>query len=244
VSSILQLRNLIAYVVCKLVDMEASFGKTKLVKLLYLIDVENYRLFSHTLTGLDWVFYHYGPYAFEVDQTLKELDLDIPQEEVLTGAGHKATVFRPSWDADAEFESQASSVEKLMVDRVIAEWGLEELNPILSHVYFHTEPMKDARRGEVLDFAKIQKLPSLRIASRPSAVVSTREEELREKFQRVRVERWQQVHQRLDPEPRLDDTFWRAITHLDSEEQYSVPRGDIELMEEFKGQLRDQAELE
>lgn len=243
-SSMLQLRSLIAYVVWKLVDMEASFGKTKLVKLLYLIDVENYRLVSRTLTGLDWVFHHYGPYAFEVEQTLKELDLDIPQEEVLTGSGHKAIVFRPSWDADAEFEEQASNIEKLVVDRTVAEWGLDELNPILSYVYFHTEPMKDARRGEVLDFAKIQKLPGLRIASRPSAVVSTREEELRGKFQKVRAERWQQVHQRLDPKPRLDDTFWRAVTYLDSAEQYSVPRGDIELAEEFKGQLRDQAELE
>lgn len=242
--SVLQLRSLTAYVISKLVDMEASFGKTKLVKLLYLIDVENYRLRSHKLTRLDWVFYHYGPYAFEIDQTLKQLDLDIPQEDMLTAAGHRAIVFKPSWDTDAEFEQQASNLEKSVVDRVLNEWGMEELNPILSYVYFHTEPMKDAKRGDVLDFSKIRQLPTSKVVRRPPELPPSREKELRAEFQKVRGERWQQVHQPLDPKPRLDDIFWHGLTYLDSEEQYSVPRGDIELVEEFKGQLRHQTELE
>jgi len=240
----LKLRTLIAYVISKLADIEVSYGKTKLVKLLYLIDVENYRLRSRKLTELDWVFYHYGPYAFEIDQALKELDLDIPQEDVLTEAGHRAIVFRPSWDAGTEFEEKASSLERLVVDRILSEWGLEELNPILSYTYFHTEPMKDARRGEVLDFSKIQRLPVSKVARRPPATLPSRERELQVEFQKIRTDRGQRMRQGLDPKPRLDDIFWNALTHLDSEEQYSVPRGDIELGVEFKGQLRNQAELE
>lgn len=242
--SALRLQSLVAYVVSKLVDMGASFGKTKLVKLLYLIDVENHRIRSRKLTALEWTFYHYGPYAFEIDQILKQLDLEIPQEDVLTASGHQATVFRPPWDADVEFEEQASTSEKLVVDHVIQEWGMEELNPILSYVYFHTEPMKDAKRGEVLDFSRIQKVPALRRVEPASKLPSCRVKELRDEFENVKAIRFRQARRSLDPKPRLDDIFWQCLAHLDSQEQYSVPRGDIELDEQFKQHVRQQTELE
>jgi hypothetical protein len=79
-----QLNDIVEYVMSKLVDIRASFGKTKLVKLLYLIDIESYRRYSRRLTGLDWLFYHYGPYALEIDQALKQIDLIIPQEDTIT----------------------------------------------------------------------------------------------------------------------------------------------------------------
>ena len=74
------LRHLISHTVTELTDMGAGFGKTKLVKLLYLMDVENYRRRQETISGLEWCFYHYGPYAFEIDSALNELSFDIPQE--------------------------------------------------------------------------------------------------------------------------------------------------------------------
>jgi hypothetical protein len=134
--------------------MEVSFGKTKLVKLLYLIDVEYQRRFSRKLTGLDWVFYHYGPYSPAIDEILKQIDLDIPQEDVVTASGHPAKIFKPSKYIDSEFE-YSTGAAKPIVDRVINQWGFEELNPLLSYVYFHTEPMMDANRGDSLDFSKI-----------------------------------------------------------------------------------------
>ena len=139
------IRKLIAYVISKLTDMEVSFGKTKLVKLLYLIDLEFYRLYSRKLTEFEWIFCHYGPYAYAIDDVLKQLDLDIPQEVVVTAAGHKANIFKFPKHLTAEFEDSSSSLQKSVVDRILNEWGPEELNPLLSYVYFHTEPMKDAQ---------------------------------------------------------------------------------------------------
>lgn len=224
--------------------MGASFGKTKLVKLLYLIDVETYRRRSRTLSGVKWLFLHYRPYASEIDEALRQLELDIPQEDVITAAGRRAVVFRPSWDVGAEFRRQASSAERLVVNRLLSEWGTEDLNPILSHVYFHTEPMRGAKRGDVLEFSKIRQTPTWKVSRRPKEVPAGRLKELRAQFETVRRERLQQARGPLDPEPRLDDIFLRGLTHLDNEEQYSVPTGDIELPEEFKGQLRQQAEAE
>ena len=138
------LTDLIKYIISKLVDMDSSYGKTKLVKLLYLVDIEHYRLRGQTLTGLDWVFYYYGPYAFQIDEALKQLELDIPQEDTKTTSGHKAKVFRPSRDLSSDFE-ESSGLEKSVVDRVTETWGLEELNTLLNHVYFHTEPMSGGK---------------------------------------------------------------------------------------------------
>ena len=118
------LRHLIAHVITELADLGVGFGKTKLVKLLYLIDVENYRRRGATISGLTWRFYHYGPYAFEIDTALKELDLDIPQELVSTGTGHRATVFRPSRGLHPRLNEFVSSQAELpLVDRVLKGLG-------------------------------------------------------------------------------------------------------------------------
>ena len=48
-------------------------SKTKLLKLLYLIDVEAVRRTGSTYTRWDWVFLHFGPWASEYDSTLDQL---------------------------------------------------------------------------------------------------------------------------------------------------------------------------
>ena len=154
------LNDLIAHTIVQLADMQVGFGKTKLVKLLYLVDVENYRRRRRTLSGVEWHFYHYGPYAFEIDEALDYLEFDIPQESVRTGGGHDAIVFRPDWNFRPRLGDYVSSTELRLVNMVIKEWGEVELNPLLDHVYFNTEPMKEARRGEILDFSMIQRTQS------------------------------------------------------------------------------------
>lgn len=110
------LNRLIAYTVSELTEMGIGFGKTKLVKLIYIIDVENYRRRSQTISGLDWRFYHYGPYSFGIDTALERLSLDIPQEQVTTQAGNMAFAFRPSRDLPAGLEPGFSQSEKLIID--------------------------------------------------------------------------------------------------------------------------------
>ena len=67
------LNSLISHVTTEFDDMGIGFGKTKLVKLIYLVDVENCRVRRETLAGLEWVFYHCGPYSFGIDAALAEL---------------------------------------------------------------------------------------------------------------------------------------------------------------------------
>jgi hypothetical protein len=237
-----RLHSLLLYVVSKLTDMQASFGKTKLVKLLYLIDVENYRRYGAKLTGLNWVFYYYGPYSPEIDDVLKRLDLYIPEEEVITGSQHRAFVYKARWDAEESFMEEASHSERLLVDRVLKMWGMEDLNPILTHVYFHTEPMQGTERGDTLDFSKIKQISVAdyeREIAKPNA---ERLKEIRERLKQVQTERLKRMTKTLEPKPRFDEVFWQSVTHMDSEELYSVPSGDIQLDAESKEQFRGQGE--
>src|SRR5260370_29282707 len=47
--------------------------KTKLLKLLYLIDVDFYRVHQETLTGFQWKYFHLGPWTNEFDPILDQL---------------------------------------------------------------------------------------------------------------------------------------------------------------------------
>src|SRR4029077_8152212 len=47
--------------------------KTKLLKLLYLFDVEFYRIHGITFTGFEWKFFHLGPWTGEFDALLEKL---------------------------------------------------------------------------------------------------------------------------------------------------------------------------
>jgi len=233
------LRNLITYLVLELADMGASLGKTKLVKLLYLIDVENYRRRSQMLSGLEWVFYHYGPYSFEIDTELKRLSLDLPQEEVTTQAGFTTITFKPSPNVPSGLGTDFSPAERLVVDRVLREWGMEQLNPILNFVYFNTEPMRDAQRGEVLDFTSIKRITT---STRTAPKVTLPEDltmALRSRLQTAKSERRRLP---LDPPPRFDDVYELGLANMAEAEEYRTPEGDVELTDQAKDHFKEGGE--
>ena len=235
------LRNLIAHVITELADMDAGFGKTRLVKLLYLIDVENYRRRGCTISGLEWRFHHYGPYASEIDAALRELDLDVPQEDTATETGHKAIVLRPGRSLHSNLGKHVSSPSDLgLVNKVIRDWGEVELNPLLNHVYFFTEPMKDAERGETLDFSTIQRRQPDSPAARSAPIPPDLLAEYRSRFQEAKAKR---VRRPLDPPPRFDSVYEEGVEHMNEEEEVNVVlTGAIDISAEAKKRLRDQRE--
>ena len=231
------LRHLISHTVTELTDMGAGFGKTKLVKLLYLMDVENYRRRQETISGLEWRFYHYGPYAFEIDSVLNELSFDIPQESFTTESGHKAIAFRPERSLKPSLGKHVRSLSELrLVNRVIRDWGETELNVLLDHVYFYTEPMKHARRGELLDFLTVERKRHQSTAKRVPRLPSEHLSKYRARFQ---VSKTRRVRQPLHPSPRFDNVYREGLAHIASEEhRHATPLGRLEISEEEKEHFR------
>lgn len=140
-------RGLIAYIVARSRDRGITLTRTKLVKLLYLIDIERVRSRRQPLTGLRWVFFHYGPYAYELIDELEQME----GAEIHAETWHDSVLYRGAPGAP-NGESWPETT-RMTVDRVVDRFAPLELNALLDYVYFHTGPMVEAVRGEPLDLA-------------------------------------------------------------------------------------------
>jgi hypothetical protein len=193
------LRSLIAYIVAQARGRGITLNRTKLVKLLYLIDVERVRSRRESLTGLEWVFFHYGPYAVKLIDTLEAME----GTELVASQWHDSVLYRAAPHAPDADDWNAGT--KSTIDRVLDRWAPVDLNELLDYVYFHTGPMADAERGQRLDLslAREDPLEHRHVPLRPPARPADVEQ---------RLERWRAGTARrlatvtLDPPGRfLDD---------------------------------------
>lgn len=208
------LKRLILYIVDQIHDQEGLISKMRIVKILYLIDVEHYRRYGKTLTGLEWICYRYGPYAFAIDTAIKQLGFNLGEEEIITAEGHPAYIYRT--DEPQSLDDIVSFSVRTMIDRKITQWALEDTRFLLDHVYTATEPMRNAIFGQTLDFSTIQRglrtyrpTKHLRIAPDKSAVVQKMLRERRERYGRVQE----------SPPPQYDKLYFEAMDAMAEEEK-------------------------
>lgn len=221
--------RLLLYVVQGLLDEEAYPSRTRIVKILYLIDVEYYRRHRQTLTGLKWICFKYGPYDLSFPRIFQKLDfIDLEETEEATADGRK--IFRYETVEEQDISDLVGYSDKAMIDAIIEKWALENLNALLNHAYFETEPMEGAEKGDILDFSKIT-------ARRYEPIILTRErmlsgEEQRDRRRRLTEarKRWEErVHQSnlamREAPPPLDEPYFAVMRRLAKEEDREVPIG-------------------
>jgi catechol 2,3-dioxygenase-like lactoylglutathione lyase family enzyme len=231
--------DVLGYLILEVSERGGTLGKTKLVKLAYLTDIEHYSRVRQTLTGFRWVYHYYGPYSFDFEAALARLELDIPQESVPTTGGYQATVFRVGHPDDLRRRIRLSDQATLVAQRVLDRWALEDLYPLLSHVYFDTAPMKGASPGDTLDFSTIPPAP---VGRRPRhelpPVDERRLQALREAFEEAGTQmaedrRRAEAHKRnLFSAP--DQVFEREFLRFVEQEQTGLPEGaPVSVAEDF-----------
>lgn len=134
----------------ELTSEEIIFGETKLIKLFYLLEIEYYKQIRERLTDLKWIYYKYGPYAFEFEKILSKFPFI---KDEYTFDLNKA--FK-SFKLDSYEKTQLDDFIKILIKKLIKRWGLEDTNDLLDYVYFETEPMEKAKKNEELDFSLIK----------------------------------------------------------------------------------------
>jgi hypothetical protein len=146
------LQNLIQYVTYEVQDRGAPILRTRLIKLLYICDVEFYRSMKRKLTEIDWFRYKFGPFSFELQGIARSIGFELGEEEVdfETGRGIRYKAEEPH-----DIDKWLPTYMKVIVDRVIDRWSDEDLDVLLDYVYLETEPMINSMYGEKLDFRKI-----------------------------------------------------------------------------------------
>ena len=142
------LTAIIAYIVARAKDRGITLNRTRLIKLLYLLDVERIRNRSEPLTGLNWVFFHYGPYALELIDTLESME----KGQLVATPWHDSILYRAAPGAP-DGEDWLSSIRRA-VDGTLERYVALDTNELLDYVYFRTGPMTNAKRGEPLDMGR------------------------------------------------------------------------------------------
>jgi hypothetical protein len=210
-----RLTELLVAIVSYVTAHDGYVTKTKLLKLLYLLDVEFYRAHGQIFTGFNWKYFHLGPWTNEFDPLL---------EHVLAGRGLTENV-RQHADYDARYLHAEERVDlrkpfdsyndEAILKTVLDTWGPSTTGEILDYVYFRTEPMEHGIRNEALDFSKV--LPNLTETYKRSASARTAGE-----LSKLRREFGQKIaaaeHARAFhfTEPRYDDEFQAAMEKLDN----------------------------
>ncbi len=209
-------KRLVPAVVACVVETGGYVTKTKLLKLLYLIDVEFYRLHRQILTGFDWKFFHLGPWTSEFDPLIENL--------VASGTLLERAAAKPEYETKFYHVAEPHDFGKLFksasdefsLKSVLRTWGESSTGEILDYVYFRTEPMERGVRNEKLDFSSISELPPERYA-RPSSGITPKEiKKLRAKFHGEVAGTSQAARFDFTP-PRYDEEFKKGIAKLDSD---------------------------
>jgi hypothetical protein len=164
-----QLRQVILHFVQAVADRGASLPKIKLVKLLYLLDLEAWKTKGVPVTGLDWQFFHYGPYTATLEPVLdraegvyfNRVELERGQSRRLaataTRLGHAQVpveneiVYLYNPLGGLPDEPIADPFVAGLVERVAQRWAGESTDSILSFVYT-TEPIARGERHAPLDW--------------------------------------------------------------------------------------------
>jgi hypothetical protein len=209
-------KQLIPAVAFYVKDKESNLSKTKLLKLLYLIDVEYYRLHQKTFTGFQWKFFHLGPWTNEIDPLLDEL----VHSGELVSRPYSSQEY-DSYNYEAENEIDISSLftsvkDEGAIKRVLSRWADRSVGEILDYVYFHTEPMEQGIRNAPLDFSLISSQPPERYIRSSSGTSPKEAERLRRAIvDKLASLRNQQTSVFEFTPPRYDEEFSRALSKLD-----------------------------
>lgn len=147
-------KDILLQILKEAADRGFSPGKTQLVKLLYLSEVEHFRTQRERLTELNWLFYHYGPYALELEEVFAQPEFI--REQIKTIDEKDFTRFRVA-EQRMPYDWRLDAKISLLVKRIVGEWREKSLEELLDFVYFETEPMQVVQnRGDRLDFSVIK----------------------------------------------------------------------------------------
>ncbi len=137
----------LVWIVIKLHEKYAKrgLGRTKLVKLLFFIDLEAMKRFSSKITGLTWFRWFYGPFNPEIYRILEELmsqgviDIDVYVHDDLR------TEF--IYCTKKPMKVELSRDIKALVKEVVRKYAKKSLIEVLKDAY---EKMGDRDLGEVI----------------------------------------------------------------------------------------------
>lgn len=201
--------ELMKYLIAETEDRGLPLLKTALVKLLYLADIDSVRRGYPRISRVVWIFYKYGPYAFEIEDALREIaGREIDESDRVSTRGRRYQVYKTRDSTSARLSPE----EKGVLNSVIDRWAGLSLEHLLNYVYFETEPMQVAVWEKPLDFGQIR--PQRKVAGSLADTVGPRmsSDEIG-RLSELKKAFWTAIRSEEDkrveptPPPRIDEVF-------------------------------------
>ena len=128
-------------------------GTTKLMKLVYLVEVYYTRLYGERLTGTPFRYHDHGAFAAEVYDALEALEGKgvIQDRPVQTVEGHTAHIREPKIDRTKVTLSDEASAA---IDEVLEDWGEPSLDEVIAYTK-RTLPFAGTKQGDLIDFSRM-----------------------------------------------------------------------------------------
>jgi hypothetical protein len=201
-----------------------------LIKYVYLVDLD-YAFYNNgeTYTGINWQFYHYGPWNAELYRKI---------EPILLSAGAKKKIFQTQYEKDSIkyfFERErlhdklGSTMDlgvKGSIQNYVRQFG-NDTSKLLSFVY-NTKPMLNARPNQLLDFKVCMKGETFTKTKIPAQKLTVRQQKkMKKKVQVFRQKMKEKIEAQKKrkallkpPEPRYDKVYFDGIGLIEEEVEF------------------------
>ena len=143
--------NVLRYIV-RYYPFDFELTKTRLTKLIYLIDWESSLESGAQLTDIEWYFNHYGPYVSDVFDTADE-DSDLRIVEKVSNFGTKKFLVESKIEK-SELQFELNESERKIIDKVIDKTKSMNWNEFIDYVY-STFPIVKSEKYGVLNLVKL-----------------------------------------------------------------------------------------
>ncbi|UYA18562.1 DUF4065 domain-containing protein [Shewanella algae] len=132
---------------------KADLSKARFTKLVYLADWKMSQRHGRTISNIEWLFNHYGPYVDDVVNLARDSsDFNV----VITRNAYGSLKEQIEFVGDINNCKSIDVNEIQIIDEVIKETDPLYFNDFIGHVY-STYPVKECNRYSVLDLPKMAK---------------------------------------------------------------------------------------
>ncbi len=140
------LKNLIVYFTFKV----GNLTPTRLVKLIYLADLDHYKKYRCTISEVPFLNYHHGPWHHIIDKTVQEECGELIEvESIKTRKGDVIRIHKPKVKQTSVRFPRPEMFETLK--KVVQDWGNVPLEKIVKHIK-STTPFIQSQKRDVIDF--------------------------------------------------------------------------------------------
>ena len=145
-----KLHDLMLYI-CQKYPHKKELSKARMTKLIYLSDWKMSQNNGQTITRINWIFNHYGPYVDDVVNTaIVSQHLSVNRTATVYGSLKEVIVL----EEENTYQPLLSHEEKVVIDEVIKETQDLYFSDFIDYVY-DTYPVRENARYSVFDLVML-----------------------------------------------------------------------------------------